>query len=57
MEQTAYAIDQALLGVLHRMHAADQADDLSAVIRCQTRLDELLDMRLRLPLQRDGSTH
>lgn len=57
MEQTIAAVDQALLGVLRRMHAADEADDLAMVIRCRDRLDELLDLRLRLPQQRDGTLH
>lgn len=57
MEQTIAAVDQALLGVLRRMHAADEADDFALVFRCRDRLDELLDLRLRLPLQRDGNLH
>lgn len=55
MEQTISSVDDALLRVRRRMMAADAADDFGEVVRCQTRLDELLDLRNRIPVQRRPS--
>lgn len=57
MEQTVTAVDQAMTAVLRRKEAALRDQDLSTVCRCEIRFDELLDIRLRLPQDADGTLH